>query len=460
MNICPGMHIHFMGISGIGMSGLARICQSMGVRVSGCDRRLNKSSEQLQSLGVEVHHCHSVEHIDSEVDILVCSTAVPQDNPEILRAQRCGVRVMSRGKLLAELADTKRLIAIAGAHGKTTTTAMAAQLLLEVDWDPTVVVGGYMLSTQTNAHAGQGTYMVAEADESDGSFLHLFPEIAIITNIDREHMNYYKTFDRLINSFKDYVERVAPSGILIACWDDPLVREHIAHPHLLTYGLHDDAHVTANSVIFLGQTVQFCASYRGRSLGKFIIPIPGEHNLKNALAIISLGLILDIPMISVRDALAKFRGTQRRFQMMQLPSDIWLVEDYAHHPAEIRATLGVDNRGTRHRLAVFQPHRFTRTKYLEKEFADCFEGADGVIVTDIYDAMEQPIPGVSGERLAGLIQESGHPCVTYVPKRELSSHISRMAQSGDTIFFLGAGDIGEMCHAMANRLCSSERTAC
>jgi UDP-N-acetylmuramate--alanine ligase len=452
-------HIHFMGISGIGVSGLARICMADGLQVSGCDCHLNNTSAQLQQGGVVVYEGHSAEHIQPGVDTVVYTSAVPPQHPELERAHQRQLQVYTRGQFLAELANRKRLVAVAGAHGKTTTSAMASQLLMDAHWDPTVVVGGYMLSLQTNARVGSGAFMVVESDESDGSFLHLRPEVAIVTNIDREHLNYYRSFEQLIAAFEQFSQQVSPQGAVIVCGDDPLVRQTVVHPHRMIYGLEHDAHVTADRIECFYGGSRFRAYYRGRSLGSFQLQVPGRHNVLNSLAIIALGLTLDIPMVTVRDALAGYRGTKRRFQRVSLPGDIEIVEDYAHHPSEIRATLAAGALTTRHRLAVFQPHRFSRVQYLEEEFAQSFKHADGVIVTDIYGAMETPIPGLSGERLAHLIEAQGHPCVRYVPKDELQAYLSRIARSGDTIFFLGAGDIGELCHAMATQLHSTECTA-
>jgi UDP-N-acetylmuramate--alanine ligase len=276
--------------------------------------------------------------------------------------------------------------------------------------------------------------------------------VAIITNIDREHLNYYQTFERLIAAFQRFVQQIRPGGTLISCYDDLVVRGALFHPSQLGFGFDHDADVHVERLSLHGYGSTFRVAHEGRSLGMFRLQVPGQHNVLNALAVISLGLVLDIPVLTIKEALASFEGTQRRFQVFRLPGDIWFVEDYAHHPSEIRATLEADTIQGRHRLVVFQPHRFSRTQSLEREFTTCFDRADGVIVTDIYPAYEAPIPGVSGERLARLIKAHGHPCVRYVPKVDLPSYVSRIARSGDTIFFLGAGDIGELCHVLAARL--------
>ena len=454
-----GMHVHFIGVGGIGMSGLAAICLEQGCVVSGCDAKINGSSARLQQRGASVFAGHGVQHLDDTVELVVYSSAVSRHEPELLEAREAGIRAITRGELLAALAADRRLIGIAGAHGKTTTSGMSSQLLVHAGWDPTVVVGGMMLSIGTNARSGTGAYLVAETDESDGSFLHLSPDIAIVTNMDREHLNHYHTFERLVEAFEQFVGQIRPGGTLIRCADDPLIRRVLMHTAQMDYGLEAGADVTAERIVPDGYGSRFRALYNGRSLGTFRLQVPGRHNVLNALAVISLGLTLDIPLITIREALAEFQGTGRRFQVFRLPTDIWFVEDYAHHPSEIRATLAADAISNRHRVVVFQPHRFSRTQSLERELTTCFDRADGVIVTDIYPAFESPIPGISGERLATLIKAHGHPCVRYVPKQDLTSFVGRIARPGDTIFFLGAGDIGDMCHDLAARLHSTPRAA-
>ena len=453
----PGRRLHFLGIGGIGMSGLAGICLGRGCQVSGCDAKLNGVTHRLQERGATLHVGHDPRHLDA--DAVIYSSAVSPEEPELLEASARGLDVLSRGELLAEVASDKHLIGVAGAHGKTTTSGMAAQLLLQAGWDPTAIVGGIMLSIGTNARPGRGTYLVAETDESDGSFLHLRPRIAIVTNIDREHLNHYHTFERLVGAFEQFTAQIRPGGTLIRCMDDPVVRQRLRARSMLGYGFGPGADVTVDRIRLDEQGSRFRALYNGRALGEFRLRVPLRHNVLNALSVISLGLVLDIPLETIREGLEAFEGTRRRFQVMRLPRDIWFVEDYAHHPSEIRATLSGGAASNRHRLVVFQPHRFSRTQSLEQELTSCFDSADGVIVTDIYSAFERPIPGVSGERLARLIKDRGYSCVRYVPKQELSTYVGRIAQPGDTIFFLGAGDIGELCHHVARQLRSAQRAA-
>lgn len=459
LRLDPGTQLHLIGIGGIGMSGLARICAERGLRVTGCDIKLNGTSQRLREQGVPVQCGHHPSHLSEAVGLVVYSAAVPEEEPELREAKARGIPTMTRGALLAELARPFRLIGVAGSHGKTTTSAMAAQLLVHAGWDPTAIVGGMVRGMGGNARYGRGRYLVAETDESDGSFLLLKPEVAVVTNVDREHLNYYQHLESLIDAFAQFAATVPPDGTLIRCEDDPVVRRLPRHPRQLTYGLCPTADVTADRLMFEGHGAAFRPRFRGRPLGTFELHVPGRINVLNALAVIGLGLTLDLPLITIQEALAAFRGTERRFQLFRLPRDIWVVEDYAHHPAEIEATLEADAVRERHRLVVFQPHRFSRTQALEREFTTCFDRADGVIVTDIYPASEPPIPGVSGQRLARLIKAHGHPWVRYVPREALQTVIRDMAYPGDTIFFLGAGDIGEICHAMADELCDTARAA-
>ena len=459
MSRLNGREIHFIGIGGIGMSGLARILRERGMTVSGCDVKAHPSQAALKAQGISVSIGHHPAHLTPEMGVAVYSSAVSAHEPELAEARARGLHTMSRGELLAELASTMNLVAVAGAHGKTTTSGMAAQLLLHAGWDPTIAVGGHVVSLGTNARAGQGRYLVAETDESDGSFLFLHPAVAIVTNVDREHLNHYQTFENLIAAFQRFVGQIGPRGVFIRCNDDPVARESLTHPHLVTYGLRTPSDVCATDLKRHGWGSTFTAWYRGQRLGSFRLCIPGSHNVLNALGVITLGIVLELSLETIRDALARFHGTRRRFQLDQLPGDVWFVEDYAHHPSEIKATLAADPVAHRHRLVVFQPHRFSRTQSLEQEFVTCFTDADGVIITDIYPAFEAPIPGVSGERLAHLMRARGQRCVRYVPRQELGGYLSTIIQPRDTVFFLGAGDIGQLCHDLASQFRHARGTA-
>ncbi len=450
--ICEGKAIHFIGIGGVGMSGLARICHERGMRVSGCDAQHGYSQKALQQRGIRVEMGHHPSHVTDDVGLVVYSQAVSDKEPELVQAIAGGHRTISRGELLAELASTQQLIAVAGAHGKTTTSGMAAQLLTEASWDPTIVIGGHVVSLGTNARSGSGRYLVAETDESDGSFLLLHPSIAIVTNIDREHLNHYHTVDNLIAAFRQFVRQLGPDGTLIRCEDDPIAKQMLTHSRMIRYGFSLDADLSATSITSCGWGSEFTAVYQGQQLGTFRLRVPGRHNVLNSLGVISLAIALDVPMSTAREALWAFRGTSRRFQLFELPNDILFVDDYAHHPSEIQATLSADPTSNRRRVVVFQPHRFSRVQLLEQDFARSFNRADGLIVTDIYSAFEPPLPKVSGERLAGLIKDQGLPWVRYVPRTELRDFLRPFVQPHDTVFFLGAGDISELCHQLAGEL--------
>jgi UDP-N-acetylmuramate--alanine ligase len=445
--------IHFIGIGGIGMSGLARICHARGLHISGCDSKASVGQQRLHELGLTVCVGHDPGHICDDVGLVVYSQAVSPNEPELLAARAAGVPVISRGELLAELTATKKLLAVAGAHGKTTTSGMCAQLLVQADWDPTIIVGGHSVALGTNARLGRGQYVVAETDESDGSFLLLHPSLAIVTNIDREHLNYYGTIENVIAAFRRFIAQIRPNGILIRCDDDPITRELPGRPQQIRYGITSaTADVRATRIAAWGWGTEFDATFQGQRLGTFRVRVPGRHNVLNALGVVSAAIALDIPMQTAREALEAFRGTSRRFQMTQLPNDILFVDDYAHHPSEIRATLSADPSTGRRRVVVFQPHRFSRVQSLEREFVGAFERADGLIVTDIYSAFEAPVPQVSGERLAGLIRDQGLPWVRYVPRPDLLGYLRPFVQPNDTVFFLGAGDISELCHELASQL--------
>src|SRR3989338_7963578 len=307
MELRQGMHVHFMGIGGIGMSGLADLGVSRGFSVGGCDVTFNGLLNRLVDRGASIAQGHDPRHLAHPIDLLVYSTAVSPSEPELADARARGIPTMTRGQFLAEFTRDKRLIAVAGAHGKTTTSGMAAQLLLQAGWDPTIVVGGKLLSLGTNARFGRGTYAVAESDESDGSFLHLFPEVAIVTNLDREHLNHYQTFERLLAAFYQFVEQIASDGTLIRCYDDPVVRRILTHPQQISYGFLPGADVTVSVSFLRGHGSRFRAMWNGRSLGTFQLQVPGRHNILNALGVVALGLTLDIPLGTIREALANYQ---------------------------------------------------------------------------------------------------------------------------------------------------------
>ncbi len=436
--------IHFVGIGGIGMSGIAEVLYNLGYEVTGSDLKIGESAERLIGLGVKVYEGHRAENVNG-AHVVVISSAVKQDNPEVVEATRQQIPVIPRAEMLAELGRLKYAVLVAGAHGKTTTTSIVATILAKAGFDPTVVIGGRLKAFGTNARLGRGEFMVAEADESDGSFLKLSPTIGVVTNIDREHMEHFKTMEALKAAFLEFMNKVPFYGVSVLCIDDPNVRELLpmVHRKVLTYGLSADADLRASSLKKGFMCVDFDVEFKGVKLGMFRIPASGEHNVRNALAGIAVALELQIPAERIKEALAGFEGIQRRFEFKGEAKGIMVYDDYGHHPTEIRATLGAakDALGHRRLVVIFQPHRYTRTRDLMDEFASAFEGAaDVLICTDIYPAGERPIEGVTAEALIRKIKSGAG---TYHAKdpHEAARIALGIVKSGDVVLTLGAGNI-------------------
>ncbi|MEY4544564.1 MAG: hypothetical protein RL685_759 [Pseudomonadota bacterium] len=436
--------IHFVGVGGIGMSGLAEILRAMGFEVSGSDLKDGDNTARLKRLGVHIRVGHEAAHIQG-ADVVVYSSAVARDNPEYLAAEAAGIPIIPRGEMLAELMRVKYAVVIAGSHGKTTTTSLVATVLRAAGLDPTVVVGGRMASLGSNARLGAGDLLVAEADESDGSFLRLSPTIAAITNVDPEHLDFYGSHDALKQAFIQFAESVPFYGLSVLCLDHPHVRDLLPkiNRRYVTYGESRQADYVADSLVYRGLETSFQVHHHGRALGEFIVRMPGQHNVLNCLAVIAISDELAVPLDVVKESLATFRGVARRFTVVAEPDGIALVDDYGHHPAEIKATLQAARNAYRQRILVaFQPHRHTRTSALFQEFAQAFDQADTVFVSDIYAAGEAPIAGVSSESLAREMTRNGHRSAQYVADREeLCARIAAAAQPGDVVIALGAGDI-------------------
>jgi UDP-N-acetylmuramate--alanine ligase len=382
------------------------------------------------------------------VDVVVYSSAISPQNPEILEAQRQGVPVITRAEMLAELMRVKYGVAIAGSHGKTTTTSLVATVLRAAGLDPTVVVGGRMAALGSNARLGAGDLLVAEADESDGSFLRLSPTIAAITNIDAEHLDHYKTFDALKEAFIEFAEKVPFYGLAVLCLDHPVVQEilpRIRRRHV-TYGMSPQADYSARNIAYQGLQTSFEVFHQKKPLGEFTVRMPGEHNVLNTLAVIAIADELGVPLDVMKEALQTFGGVARRFTVVAKPNGISLVDDYGHHPAEVQATLRAARRAYQERVIVaFQPHRYTRTQNLFGEFARAFNDADLVFLTDVYPAGEAPIVGINSETLAKAMREHGHQAVEYVPDREqLIARLALVARPGDVVISLGAGDVNKL----------------
>jgi UDP-N-acetylmuramate--alanine ligase len=446
-------HIHFVGIGGVGMSGIAEILLNMGFRVSGSDKSESEQTRRLASMGGTIYVGHDPRHIEG-AEVLVYSSAVRSDNVEIVAARQQKIPVIPRAEMLAELMRLRYGIAVAGAHGKTTTTTMVATVLAEGGLDPTAVIGGKVNSFGGHAKKGEGDFLVAEADESDGSFLKLSPTVAVVTTIDREHLDYYRTFEAIQATFLSFINKVPFYGLAVLCGDDRAIAELIPkiEKRYLTYGLEKEAatrgaashlDLVAEEMAFQPWKTTFQTRFHGESLGRFTLPVPGRHNVLNALAAIAVGLELEIPIESIRKGLEGYRGVERRFQLQGEKNGVWVIDDYGHHPTEIRATLAAAKRGWGCELLVlFQPHRYTRTRDLLDDLAGSFTDADHLILTDIYAAGEPPIPGIDGERLYQAVVASGHPDVTYLPDRaEMRAAIEKKVKPGMMMITLGAGDI-------------------
>ncbi len=455
-------HVHFVGVGGIGMSGLAEILRTLEFDVSGSDLRPNDTTRRLETLGVRVQVGHHEDNVEG-ADVIVYSSAIRQDNPELVRARAREIPIISRGEMLAELMRVKYCATIAGSHGKTTTTSLVATVLRAAGLDPTVVVGGKVNALGSNARLGAGDLFVAEADESDGSFLRLTPTIAVITNIDAEHLDHYGTHEKVKDAFVQFANKVPFYGLCVLCLDHPHVQEilpRISRRHV-TYGVSRQADYSAQNPRYDGLSTHFSVARRGERLGDFTVRMPGAHNVLNALAVVAVADELEVPLDVTRDAIASFHGVQRRFTVVGQPEierdgkrgDIMLVDDYGHHPAEIEATLDAAQRGFDRRVVVaFQPHRYTRTEALFDEFTRAFNKADLLFVTEVYPAGEAPIPGANGEALTQAIRAHGHHAVRYVPdKRALADEIEKVLRPGDLVIALGAGDVNQSVRELAKR---------
>jgi UDP-N-acetylmuramate--alanine ligase len=435
--------IHFVGIGGIGMSGIAEVLLNLGYAVSGSDLKASDLTRRLAALGGRLELGHAASHV-RDADVVVTSSAVRRDNPEVLEARARKIPVIPRAEMLAELMRLKYGVAVAGSHGKTTTTSMAAHLLAHAGLDPTAVVGGKVNAFGSNAKLGKGDYMVVEADESDGSFLHIPPTIAIVTNIDPEHLDHWKTEAALRQGFVDFVNRVPFYGLAILCIDHPTVQSLLPEvgKRYVTYGESHQADYRAEGIEVSGHAVRFDAFRRHEPLGRFEVAMVGRHNALNALSVVALADEMGLPPDVTRAALASFEGVQRRFTVKGEVGGVTVVDDYGHHPAEVRATLlGARQAFRRRVVCIFQPHRWTRTRDLHAEFATAFNDADVLLLTDIYAAGEEAIPGVSASGLVEAIRARGHRDATYVPRAGLAAEARARLRPGDIVLTLGAGDV-------------------
>ncbi|HEX8650689.1 MAG TPA: UDP-N-acetylmuramate--L-alanine ligase [Pyrinomonadaceae bacterium] len=440
-------HIHFVGIGGIGMSGIAEVLSNLGFRVSGSDLKSSYVTERLQKMGVEFTEGHSAENV-GDVDVVVRSTAVREDNPEVVEARRRSIPVIPRAEMLAELMRLKpHSVAVAGSHGKTTTTSMVAAVLGRAELDPTVVVGGVVGAFGSNARLGKSDLMVVEADESDRSFLMLTPTIAVVTNIDREHMDYYDDMNDVRDCFKDFVNKVPFYGAAVLCLDDPHVQAVIpdVKRRRVTYGLSAQADISAHGIRFNHGFGSSFTVWRGNEvIGDVSLRVPGLHNVYNSLAAIAVGFELEVSFALIAEALANFTNADRRFQFKGEEAGVLIVDDYAHHPTEIKATLAASKIGANGRriVVLFQPHRYSRTKDQMEEFARSFNNADVLFVTDIYAASEDPIEGVTSTVLTEAIKRYGHKNANYIGALDGAADILRdQVREGDMVITLGAGPV-------------------
>jgi UDP-N-acetylmuramate--alanine ligase len=443
-------HVHFVGIGGIGMSGIAEVLINLGFHVSGSDLKPSAVTDRLQRMGVEVSEGHRAENV-GEPHVVVRSTAVRDDNPEILEANRRSIPVIPRAEMLAELMRLKaHTVAVAGSHGKTTTTSMVATVLGHAGLDPTIVVGGVVGAFGSNAHLGTSDLMVVEADESDRSFLMLTPTIAVVTNIDREHMDYYHDMDDVRACFASFVNKVPFYGSSVLCLDDPNVQAIIPllERRRLTYGLSAQADVSAHGIRYDNNFGSKFTVWRGTNeVGELSLRVPGMHNVYNALAAIAVGFELEVEFEKIAEGLGSFTGAGRRFQPKGEVNGALIVDDYGHHPTEIRATLAAAKLGSggRRIVVLFQPHRYSRTNDLMQEFARSFNNADVLFISDIYAASEDPIEGVNSETLTAAIKRFGHKDATYIGPLENAAPILRdHVQPGDLVVTLGAGTVNRV----------------
>lgn len=427
------------------MSGIAEVLLNLGYRVSGSDLKRTPITDRLESFGGTIYEGHAAANVEN-ADVVVISTAVRTDNVEVAEAMRHQIPVIPRAEMLAELMRLKYGIAIAGSHGKTTTTSMTAVVLERGGFDPTIVVGGRVNALGSNAKVGSGNFIIVEADESDRSFLKLSPTIAVVTNIDREHLDFYTDIDDIRACFTQFVNKVPFYGAVIICLDDPHVQAIIPNitRRMITYGMNSQADISATLIEMFSDSFgsMFTVRYRGKELGRVKLNVPGLHNVSNALAAIAVGLDLEMEFETIAEALESFKGTERRFQIKGERDGILIVDDYGHHPTEIRATLGAAKSSGRRVVVLFQPHRYTRTAALHEEFARAFYDADIVLLTDIYAASEEPIASVTAQALADEIKRFGHRHVHYVGSVEQGAEaLKQYAQSGDLVLTLGAGHV-------------------
>lgn len=450
-------HYHFIGIGGIGMGTLALLLIEDGHTISGSDIKENVLIDQLRKKGATIHLSHQREHIQNP-DYVIYSSAIKEDNPEMVEAKARNIPILHRAKLLAGVMSLKKAITVAGAHGKTTTSSMVSSLLVEAGLNPTLAVGGIMNNTGASADLGKGEYFVAEVDESDGSFLYFNPFYSIVTNIDFEHMEHYKTWENMLKAYAQFLGQTHLLGTRIICGDDKNLKELALKQNgpMVTYGLSRDNYFTAQDIRHKGFESRFVCNEKGKRLGEIELHVPGEHNVVNALAVVALSRLMNIDFSIVQKSLKEFSGVQRRFTKRGEVNGISFFDDYAHHPTEIKATLRAARLLNAKRvIALFQPHRFSRMKFLQKEFVESLRDCDYLILTDIYAASEDPIEGINAQSVLKDLKESRVKPTYYVKQSEIAGHLAPLLTPGDLVITLGAGSINQVLNDLIQR--SKER---
>jgi UDP-N-acetylmuramate--alanine ligase len=448
-------HYHFIGIGGIGMSGIAQILLRRKDKVSGSDLKESVITQELKNLGAVVYSGHNATNVEG-ADFIIYSSAICQDNPEILEAKNKGIPLLKRAQALAELMKEKTVITVTGSHGKTTTTSLVSCLLIEAGLLPTVAIGGILRNINTNAYLGEGKFFVAEADESDSSFLYYRPRYSIVTNIDYEHLDYYKDFENEMKAFREFINKTEDNGCVFGCADDPNLERILVDysGRYMLFGLKKTADVYPENIKLEGLNSEFDCFYRNKFIDRFRLALGGMYNISNALSVIALGLELDINLECIKKTLLNYKGVKRRLEIKFDDHGLLVIDDYAHHPTEINATLqAIRNLKKERVIAVFQPHRYTRTQLLLAEFSASFDSADYVIITDIYAASEPPIEGVSAWHIYDKIKErASHKEVHFLAKDKIVGHIVRVAKPGDVVIMLGAGDIVKVSDELVEEL--------
>lgn len=448
--------LHFVGIGGVGMSAIAEVMLDKGYEISGSDLSESEVVQKLRAKGAVIYKGHAAANVEGK-DAIVLSSAIHQDNPELVQAKKLGLKIFHRSDILAFLLNAAKGIAVAGAHGKTTTSSMISVVLEHAGVDPTILIGGFVDYLNGNAKLGKSDYLVAEADESDGSFLKFYPHIAVVTNIEDDHMDHYGSMENIIKAFIQFVQNLdKENGLAVLCFDNENIR-NIA-PQLdrryISYALEHEADYTAADIVADGPQTTFSVVYKGEKLGAVTLNIPGRHNVLNALATIAVCHKLGLSIEAIAAGFAVFTGTKRRFQTKFRNDDVWIVDDYAHHPTEIQTTIKAAKQTEPKRLIVaFQPHRYTRTQLLRKEFGSCFKGADMLILTDIYAASEKPIPGISGKTIVEEVKMQTGVDAVYIEKlADIAPWLEKNKQKGDLIITMGAGNIYTVGETLADEL--------